>query len=1032
MIVQTKLYIPHVRNPLVPRPRLIRKLNEGLGAKLTLITASAGYGKTTALSEWARQSDAQVAWVSLDKQDDAWFPFWSCVAASIQEELPGFAQTVRPLLEQGPLANSVSLEPAISAMLNALNEQAGELAIVLDDYHLIEHPDIQKSLAYLLEHLPAHIHLYIASRNELAIPTARLMAKGEMRRITAQDLRFHPEEGVIFFRDTTDLPLSREQIAELFEQTEGWISGLQLAALTLKDSGNIAESIRQFNGHQHHIADYLLEEVFRDLPEEMKAFLLRTSILSRMNDSLCQAVTGYSYCQTYLEKLEQLNLFTIPLDAQRQWYRYHHLLSDFLQEQFARSAPELWVQAHVHAARWQESQGFEEEAAEHYLKGRQYDDVVRVIEKNLRDFLHKKVEKVSQWVLQVPESFLSKRPMVEMFYFSLLIGIRQWEAAIQKIEQAEARYEAMRGSMDDAEWKQMMGNLYFLCASASYFQKDLDRISKYFELSERVAPEGRLFESMGDNKYYGYDEFDDHMSYINDYHAAAAFMIRWIQHWGHHTAHPSAVIFHASYSMVLYEWNCLEEAEALIDRVLKPSGKKYNPRSLLQLYVSASRIQQALGNPVRALELLEELKLRIESPDYERFLRKIEAEQACLAVRQGSMSYALQWLARCEIASEDEVSLNGVTEYMALARVLAACGRTEEALSLSECLQRLFWKEDRLRDRIKMVILQSVTLYRASQTQEALRRLETALRLAQPEGFLRSFADEGQVMAEMLSAYLGTYPDRGSGRAPSVLQDYANRLLQVLEFTKEPLPKTTSVQIRCFGRFHVLTGQADTDEIQWRTSKTKELMAYLIHHRGEPIDKYRIIDALWSDYDAKRAVAQLNTTAYYLRKHLETAGIKGIVQYAKGYYRLDMNRLDNDYDSFRRLVSSGIPIATEEVRAYEQALASVYRTGYMEDVAFSWAEQARVRLESEYVGLLLQIHEHYVQERAFLAAADVLKRALACDPFNESLHTMLIRVYVLADDRVSAKKHYDWLHGMLRTEFGVEIGRAAKQLLQIQ
>ncbi|MDG0795159.1 hypothetical protein OMP38_33290 [Cohnella ginsengisoli] len=263
---------PHVRNALVPRPRLTHKLDEGLRAKLTLISAPAGYGKTTALSEWARQCGILVAWLSLDIQDDEWFSFWSSVTAAIQKRVPGYARKIWPLLEKGPSASSVSSEPAISAMLNELNLLPEALAIVLDDYHAIEHPAIQKSLGYMLEHLPPHIHLYIASRNDLAFPTARLMTKGEMQRISVRDMRFRPEEGLVFFRNTAGLSLSREQVAELYDQTEGWVSGLQLAALTLKSSDNIAESIRQFNGHQHHISDYLLEEVFSRLSEEMRAF----------------------------------------------------------------------------------------------------------------------------------------------------------------------------------------------------------------------------------------------------------------------------------------------------------------------------------------------------------------------------------------------------------------------------------------------------------------------------------------------------------------------------------------------------------------------------------------------------------------------------------------------------------------------------------------------------------------------------------------------------------------------------------------
>lgn len=754
----------------------MRKLNEGLRVKLTLISASAGYGKTTALGDWARQSGCPVAWVSLDKQDDEWISFWHGVTASIRMRVPGYGRTLRALLEKGPSASSVSSEPAISAMLNELNQLPGELAIVLDDYHVIELPAIHKSLSYLLEHLPPRVHLFIASRTDLAFPTARLLAKGEMQRITVRDLRFNPEEGAAFFRDATGLKLSREQIAELHDQTEGWISGLRLAAITLKNSDNVAESIRQFRGHQHHIADYLLEEVFRHLSEEMRAFILRTSILSRMNHSLCQAVTGISNGQEYLEQLENWNLFITPLDDQRGWYRYHHLLSDFGQQLFARTAPEEWMRAHIHAARWLETQGFEEEAAKHYLEGRQYDDVVRVIENNLQAFLHKNFAMLSKWVLNLPENYLSKRPMVEMFYLLLLIGIRQWDQAFAKIEQAKSRYEALADRMDRAEWNNVIGNFYFLCATSSYFQKDLERVSQYFELADRYLPEGSFLQTIGDNRYSGYEEFEDHLSFINDYHAAAGFMRRWIARWENGKAHPFAGRLYASYSKLLYEWNRLEEAERYISQALRPRDGMPNTRSSMQIYLSASRIQQTLGRPERALELLERLKGRIESPDYELFLRKIEAERACLAVRQGSLQTAAEWLSVCGIHSEDELSLSGAAAYMALAKVLAACGRTEEALSLCERLQLVFLREDRLRDRIQVVILQSVTLHRTGRTLEAIDHLETALRLAEPQGFVRSFADEGQEMAELLTVYRRAR----QGCRSTALLDYSDRLLQAL------------------------------------------------------------------------------------------------------------------------------------------------------------------------------------------------------------------------------------------------------------
>jgi LuxR family maltose regulon positive regulatory protein len=294
------------------------------------------------------------------------------------------------------------------------------------------------------------------------------------------------------------------------------------------------------------------------------------------------------------------------------------------------------------------------------------------------------------------------------------------------------------------------------------------------------------------------------------------------------------------------------------------------------------------------------------------------------------------------------------------------------------------------------LILQSVTLYRIGQTEEALGMLETALRLAEPEGFIRSFIDEGPVMEEMLSVYLKAHQGGPARRNPSVDLDY----VKALHVGQEESVKPVRAKIRCFGRFTVLAGSGD--EIKWRTSKTEGLMAYLIHHRGEPLDKHRIMESLWGDVDAERALAQLNTTVHYLRKNLSQIGLEGIVHYSRGYYRIDMGPFDCDYNEFHRMVSAGVPIDSGNFQEYEEDLARVYQTGYMDGNDYPWAEQARSSLENEYVSTLLQIHEHYVQERNFPAAAKLLKKALACDPLNEGIHTKLIHVFMLAGNRSSA------------------------------
>lgn len=826
MIVSTKLHIPHVRSSLVSRPRLMRKLNEGMDAKLTLVSAQAGYGKTTALSEWAKQCDALVAWISLDKQDNDWTKLWSYVIASIQEKVPGFGLTVEPLLPSGP---SASLETVIPALLNELNQITGKLVIIIDDYHVIELPAIHQSMLYLLEHLPSHVHLYIASRTDLAIPTARLLAKGELHRIIMQDLRFQLDEGLVFFRDMTDLLLTREQVTELFHQTEGWISGLQLAAISLKRSDNIAETIQQFSGQQHHISDYLLEEVFHHQSEQVRSFLLETSILSQMNHSLCEAVTGQMNGQEQLEKLDQLNLFVIPLDEHRNWYRYHQLLSDFLQPLLFRTDPDKWMQVHIRAANWMENYGFDEKAVEHYLEGKQFADAVRLIEKNLHALVQTKSIVLMKWISVLPENSFAEKPMIELFYISVLLGVGEWEAAFSRVGQAEIRFQALQGKLSDVEWNQVMGNIYFFCSVVSYLQKDLERTSAYFELVERHVPEGSLFQTMGRNRYQGYASFDDHLAIIHDLHAADAFLLKWIAAWKNKKEYPFIGYLYASYSKLLYEWNRLDEAEHYASEVLGRKDIQPFARILIHIGISASRIQQAQGNPDRASELLAQLKQQIDSPDYELFMMKIEAEQACLSLQQGSLQAALDWLHRCGLTHTDEVSLNRMAEHLALAKVLVACERTDEGLYLLERLYRLLKEEDHLRDRIKVLIVQSVTLQRLGQTEAAHLKLEIALQLGEPQGYIRSFIDEGTRMAKLLTDYLKAQKASSIRNNPPVSLAYVKQLLQALNIRVEDNPLIKEILTEQEKKILLLiSGGLSNKEIAHRLSITGETVKFHI------------------------------------------------------------------------------------------------------------------------------------------------------------------------------------------------------------
>jgi len=1019
VIAATKLRIPNVRHAIVTRSSLYRLLDEGLDAKLTLLCAPSGYGKTTALSEWAKQSGRVIAWVSLGKQDDDWTTFWSMVIASIHQGVDGFGLSVRPLLEQGPSASSASMEPAMTALLNELNPLSSELVIIFDDYHLVTTPAIQNSMSYLLEYLPAHIHLYIASRNDLPFSTARWLAKGELRRITIEQLRFRLEEASDFFRKTTELRLSDKQLHMLYDQTEGWISGLRLAAISLRLSGNIAESIHQFSGRQQHISDYLLEEVIRDLPEEARDFLLQTSVLNQMNYALCEAVTGRPGGQQQLEQLEQLQLFIIPLDDGRNWYRYHHLLSDFLQSMLARTAPELWVQANVRAARWFDDHGFAEEAVEHYLAGRQYDDVVRLIEGNLQGFLiGSKNIVAARWVMQVPEPYTSNRPFVELFCLYAMIGARHFRDFPGRAERLRIRFEAMKDHMDAGLWRETLGEIYYLCAVAAYVTKDLVGAAEYFIRGDASASEHSLFILGGNNRHYSIEEFDDHLCYINDYHGAARFLTVMMDHWRDRVNHPNATPMYASYAKLLCEWNRLEEAEAWINRMRRTDGLAPVPRNLYQLDVAASRIQQSKGNALEAKALLEQLKLKIDSPDYDIFMRKIEAEQASLMVRQGDLESARTWLTQCGMSYSDEATMDKVPEQLVLVRVLAACGQFDQALSLAERLYQLLTKEDRLRDRIRTLILISLALYRDGRIEPALVELAKALRLGEPQGFIRSFVDEGLAMEELMTLYV-----QGSGSTDT--SSYARLLLQAFGV----YPSPPRIKIRCFGRLSIETGNGIA--MKWRTSKTEELMAFLIHHRGEAVSRDRILDALWGEVEVDRAGAQFNTTTHYLRKALHQIGLNGIIQHAEGGYRIDRSRIDLDLDDWERVLAAETQVTDIMLRAYADELVQLYGEGYMAGASYEWAQPTRIRLEREYVATLLRLHEREKEQGHYDAAAELLRKALAQDPLNEYIHERLIHVLVLGNDRLSAIKQYEALRTMLQTEFGMEPKDTTRSLLNI-
>ena len=382
-LLETKFYVPRPRRGLVPRPRLSERLDRGTASKLTLVSAPAGFGKTTLLTEWlaagpaAPANERLAAWLSLDRADNDPASFWTYVIAALRTVAPGVGESALALL-QAP--QPPPIETVLTALLNDLGAIAADIVLVLDDYHVIDAREVQDGMAFLLDHLPPGLHVVIASRADPALPLARLRARGELAEIRAAELRFTPDEAAAYLNEMMGLQLTARDVAALEGRTEGWIAALQLAALSMQGRDDVAGFIAGFAGDDRYVVDYLAEEVLQRQPERVQAFLLQTSILGRLSGPLCDAVTGQGGGKATLEALDRGNLFLVPLDDRRRWYRYHHLFADVLQARLLDEQPGQVPDLHRRASAWYEQNGEPSVAIGHALAAGDFERAADLVE----------------------------------------------------------------------------------------------------------------------------------------------------------------------------------------------------------------------------------------------------------------------------------------------------------------------------------------------------------------------------------------------------------------------------------------------------------------------------------------------------------------------------------------------------------------------------------------------------------------------------------------------------------------------------
>ncbi len=451
-LLETKLNIPAPRRGLVARPGLRERLSAGAESTLTLVSAPAGFGKTTLLAEWlaaAPTGDRSAAWLSLDRTDNEAASFWSGVIAALQTMAPDAGVRALALLQE---PQPPPIETVLATLLNDLAALPTGVVLVLDDYHVIDAPEIQAGMTYLLDNLPPPMHLVIATRADPALPLARLRAGGELVEVRVADLRFSPDEAAAYLNDVMNLSLTARDIAALEERTEGWIAALQLAALSMQGRDDVGDFIAAFAGDDRYIVDYLVDEVLERQPDAVRDFLLQTSILARMTGQLCDHVTGQGGGKGKLEALDRGNLFLVALDDRRHWYRYHHLFADVLRAHLLDEQPDRVADLHRRASEWYEDNGEPLEAIRHALAGDDVERAADLIELAIPGMRQARQEStVRAWLEALPDEVVAVRPVLGVHRAGVLLANGDIGGAEARLREAEQWLETGEGAGEDAK-----------------------------------------------------------------------------------------------------------------------------------------------------------------------------------------------------------------------------------------------------------------------------------------------------------------------------------------------------------------------------------------------------------------------------------------------------------------------------------------------------------------------------------------------------------------------------------------------------
>lgn len=852
----TKLNIPPARPQTVPRPRLIERLKEGLSYNLVLVSAPAGFGKTTLLSEWTRISQPKVrtAWVSLDEGDNDPVRFWDYFIAALQTLQPGCGVKILPWLHS---SQPPSTEPMLTALINDLAGVVGDFIIVLDDYHLIELQQIHEGIIYLLEHLPSRVHLVIATRADPPLPLARFRGKGMMLEIRTDDLRFTQDDAASLLKELKIPGLSARDVAALNERTEGWVVGLKMAALSMRGQKDIPGFVAAFTGSQRYVMDYLMEEVLQKQSQELRDFLLKTSVLERLTAPLCDALTGRRDSQDILLNLERGHLFIVPLDESRQWYRYEHLFADLLRHQCETVYGTEQVAAlHRQASQWYEDNNLPDEAIHHAREAKDWQRAMRLIYAHGEAWRKRgEFNTLLGWLKTIPDELLCTHLRLYSLYAALLAAVGQLDAAEATLSYLEA------AAQDDSA---LQGEIAFTWGIVYRHRGDLKRCLELFEKAFALAPpdditmrtRAAVSIAHARQRYGPLQEAEKWATkacelgqQVGDILAVIMALsqlgiiatcqgklkrvveiCKKVNELAGQT--PSAGGAQDLLCQVQYYLNDLDAAAENARLAVESAELSGQMNGAMWALSSQAQICLARGDTASAAVVIERIGQASRHPTIDSIWQAhYIASRVIYAIRQGNLEEAVSWAEQLP-----DIASMFVMDRHIPARLLLAQGKKEAAARLLQELYDEFIRFGAPLFAAHIRIYQALT---ANNEDSALEFLAEALTMTASEGIIRFFVDEGKLLKPLLEKALAREITPGFTRKLLDIIDEEERLRQVGKRAAAPPPLPGLLSERELEVLRLLADDIPNQRIATKLSVSLGTVKTHVHHI---IDKLEVKD----------------------------------------------------------------------------------------------------------------------------------------------------------------------------------------------